>query len=280
MATSVANAPLSAPPPSRHRTGSAGGLQVVVVAHEAETRHEPYVCHGAQSDRLGGIDLDRPFRCAQEEGHHTVVAGNGVLHSAFVAIDPHLDPPALGVLMHKVGIGYDRKQKTGTMVISVNAVRFPFPTPEWITMKRIHHRSTTLAALGLVVLLVGAGCRDRVTNPNTTSADPPGRVDLPYNPDPPKGARMIATLTGDPAMDGGCVWLRQGTTDFGVLWPGGFAAEFNPVRLYDAEGELVAQEGDQVELTASFTADPAAYQPHRCAVGSVLWLAGQVGKGE
>jgi hypothetical protein len=141
---------------------------------------------------------------------------------------------------------------------------------------RYPHRA--IATLGLVVLLVASGCSDTTqpTQPSTGAATDSGRVDLPQNPDPPKDARMVATLVGDPELDGGCVWLRQGGVDLSVLWPPGYAAEFNPARVIDASGNVVAQEGDQVELTGSFAADPTAYEPHRCTVGSELWLAARV----
>jgi hypothetical protein len=83
-------------------------------------------------------------------------------------------------------------------------------------------------------------------------------------------------MMGDPELDGGCVWLRQGNIDLSVLWPEGFTAEFNPVRVYDGDNNLVAQEGEEVSLSGTFAADATAYQPHRCVVGSELWLAGQV----
>ena len=70
-----------------------------------------------------------------------------------------------------------------------------------------------------------------------------------------------------------------GTVEFAVLWPEGFSADFNPVRLYDGDGNLLAQEGETVELTGSFAAESTSYRPHRCSVGSELWLAGRVDRG-
>lgn len=131
------------------------------------------------------------------------------------------------------------------------------------------------------MLLAGTGCSETAA-PSTTLLEPAaaGPVDLPPNPDPPKDAKIIATLEGDPDLDGGCVWLRQGQIDLSVLWPPGFTAEFDPARIIAADGTVVAQEGDRVELTGTFAADAAAYRPHRCVVGSELWLAGGVTKSE
>jgi hypothetical protein len=136
-----------------------------------------------------------------------------------------------------------------------------------------------LAAIGLVAIMAGAGCSEAATPSTTSTPQAAGPVDLPYNPDPPKDAKIIANLVGDAGLDGGCVWLRQGTTDLSVLWPPGFTAEFDPARIIDPTGTVVAQEGDRVELTGSFAADPTAYQPHRCVIGTELWLAGTVRTG-
>ena len=138
-------------------------------------------------------------------------------------------------------------------------------------------RSTILL---LVMAVVFGACADTESASTTTivATAPTGPVDLPVNPDPPGGATIYATLQGDAGVEGGCVWLRQTTTDFGVLWPAGYTAEFDPIRLYDADGDLVGEEGDRLEVTGAFAVDPADYQPYRCAAGTELWLAGTVEK--
>ena len=65
-----------------------------------------------------------------------------------------------------------------------------------------------------------------------------------------------------------------------VAFTGVTAADFNPVRLFDGNDHLVAQEGEALELTGSFAADATTYRPHRCIVGSELWLAGRVGSSD
>lgn len=147
-------------------------------------------------------------------------------------------------------------------------------------MPAIQPRLRVPAILMVTLVVIGTGCAEASTEPNTAAPLAPGRVELPYNPDPPQEARIIANLAGDPQLDGGCVWLRQGTTDFSVLWPEGFTADFNPLRLYDGNDHLVAGEGEALELTGSFAVDAAAYRPHRCIVGSELWLAGRVGSSD
>lgn len=138
-------------------------------------------------------------------------------------------------------------------------------------------RFTTLL---LALSVVATACSEPSEAPTTTtgSTAATGPVELPANPDPPKSATIYATLQGDAALDGGCVWLRQTNTEFSVLWPTGFTAEFDPVRLYDEAGNLIAEEGDRLAVTGTFAPEPTDYQPYRCAVGTELWLAGTVGR--
>jgi hypothetical protein len=145
-----------------------------------------------------------------------------------------------------------------------------------------HHRTIRSIVLLLVLVVVVGACGEAKNAPTTTTAAaaPAGPVELPVNPDPPKSSTIYATLQGDAGMEGGCVWLRQTTTDFGVLWPAGYTAEFDPIRLYDADGTLVGEEGDRLVVTGAFAIDPADYQPYRCAAGTELWLAGTVEKND
>jgi hypothetical protein len=138
------------------------------------------------------------------------------------------------------------------------------------------------ATLVLTLLLVAGACSETSDTPTTTtgSTAAAGPVELPANPDPPKSATIYATLQGDATLDGGCVWLRQTNIDFSVLWPTGFTADFDPIRLYNEAGNLVAEEGDQVVATGAFAVDASEYQPHRCTVGAELWLAGSVEKND
>jgi hypothetical protein len=136
-----------------------------------------------------------------------------------------------------------------------------------------------LLVLALVVAACGASSEiSTTTTPTTTGGGTPavGPVELPANPDPPQSAIIYATLQGDRAFDGGCVWLEQTTTEFSVLWPPGFTAEFDPIRLFDETGTLIAEGGDRLVLTGGFAPEAADYQPYRCAVGTELWLAGTV----
>lgn len=135
-------------------------------------------------------------------------------------------------------------------------------------------------ALSMALALAVGACGEPSATPTTTSRSTAavGPVELPANPDPPKSATIFATLEGDATLDGGCVWLRQTNIEFSVLWPTGFTADFDPIRLYDEAGNLVAEEGDRLVVTGAFALDASAYQPYRCTVGTELWLAGSVEK--
>jgi hypothetical protein len=135
-----------------------------------------------------------------------------------------------------------------------------------------------MLVLVLALVVAACGASSETSTTTTTGGDEPtdGPVELPANPDPPKSATIYGTLQGDPALDGGCVWLQQTSTDFSVLWPPGFTAEFDPIRLFDDTGTLIAEEGDRLVLTGGFAPEAADYQPYRCAVGTELWLAGTV----
>jgi hypothetical protein len=143
--------------------------------------------------------------------------------------------------------------------------------------------TTRFAPFLLVLALVIGACgtsSETSTTLTTTAATAAGPVELPTNPDQPKGATIFATLQGDAELDGGCVWLQQTNVDFAVLWPAGFTADFDPIRLYDPAGNLVAEAGDQLVVTGGFASEPADYQPYRCAVGTELWLAGSIEKND
>ena len=60
------------------------------------------------------------------------------------------------------------------------------------------------------------------------------------------GAGMDAlgefTLRYDP--DGNCVYVDAGEQRMGLVWPFGYWAESDPLRVHDADGRIVAREGD------------------------------------
>lgn len=65
--------------------------------------------------------------------------------------------------------------------------------------------------------------------------------------------RKSGTLRGSPELHGGSVWLeRQDGTTLPVIWPNGFRARFNPLELLDADGRVIARDGDKIILTGTY----------------------------
>lgn len=122
---------------------------------------------------------------------------------------------------------------------------------------------------------------------------PPGGTPLP---EPHPSARLVAlpaheleylppglrqgTLAGDPALDGGCVWVETEEGPEAVRWPAGFRAGFvedgaGAVELVDASGRVVARGGDTVYFTGSRSGGPERLE--RCHVGGDhVWYLGSV----
>ncbi|MGH3441135.1 MAG: hypothetical protein ACRDUY_03645, partial [Nitriliruptorales bacterium] len=98
-------------------------------------------------------------------------------------------------------------------------------------------RAVPAALIAFSLLLAACGGDD------PTIADP-GEPDL------------VATLGGDPHLEGGCVWLDRvpgepapGEADrYTPTWPAGYTAEFDPIRLVGPDGEVVAEEGDTLRV--------------------------------
>lgn len=89
----------------------------------------------------------------------------------------------------------------------------------------------------------------------------------------PGGLRLI----GD--ADTGCVWFEgvDGPGRIWPIWPEGFTGSFNPIRVYDAEGNLFAEEGQRY---SSLGGSEAADRRDECrqtqdAVAS--WRVGEMG---
>ena len=128
------------------------------------------------------------------------------------------------------------------------------------------------AALLLVIALaaLGAGC----------SGESSKRIDVPTTRSPEgtgMGALFVGTFEGD--AESGCVWLLPEQQDrksydpvrVAVVWPAGFSARTNPLRLYDAEGQLVATEGDPLRLGGGFVPATGFEGLGRCQLGESVW---------
>jgi hypothetical protein len=100
-------------------------------------------------------------------------------------------------------------------------------------------------------------------------------VQLPTWPEKPVSGLCPAallggvTLRGDPTNQSRPVWVEsRGGGRLTVVWPYGFSARFSPgLELLDSEGEVVAREGDLLDLGGGVVAslDPA-YDFYACRV--------------
>ena len=147
-----------------------------------------------------------------------------------------------------------------------------------------------LAAAGLVLVLafaaasMGGGADPTETMPPTTTnpaspAQPSASrvVQLPtWSEAPASGACPEAllggvTLRGDPRSQSRPVWVEsRGGGQLTVVWPYGFSSRFSPgLELLDSDGEVVAREGDLLDLTGGAVAslDPA-FDFYACRVAA------------
>jgi hypothetical protein len=104
-----------------------------------------------------------------------------------------------------------------------------------------------------------------------TVATPPAEIALPTHEGATPHAGLGAhTLLGNRKL--GCVWIVQGTRRYAAVWPPGFRARFDPVRIYDAEHRLVWREGQVMELGGG-PGPQADRVPPRCRVGEfAVWV--------
>jgi hypothetical protein len=84
-------------------------------------------------------------------------------------------------------------------------------------------------------------------------------------------------LAGDPAT--GCVWFEGIGSEARVsaIWPSGFTVTFDPLRVYDAEGVLFAEEGQTyTTLGGSESTDPPDACRQDASVSVASWRVGEV----
>lgn len=70
---------------------------------------------------------------------------------------------------------------------------------------------------------------------------------------PQKLAAKRGILRGSSDIHGGFVWLETGDgSTLQVIWPYGFRARFSPLELLNADGEVIAREGDFIKLGGGY----------------------------
>jgi hypothetical protein len=140
----------------------------------------------------------------------------------------------------------------------------------------------SLAAHGLVTAVAAlalTGCGGGAGGDAGSAAERPG---LPTS-DSPEGVGMEAKLTGrlEGDTETGCVWIVPSEPipegeRIAVVWPRGFSAEWEPLRIYREGGELVAEEGDSIVTAGGFTTTSRDRLPEECRSGDEIWLVSSV----
>jgi hypothetical protein len=127
-------------------------------------------------------------------------------------------------------------------------------------------------ALLMMLMLALAGCDLGADQPPPAAEPSPSESEVvPSEPAPPDGVTVTGVLTGDAQLEGGCAWLDTDQGRIDPLWPSGYTETTNPVVLRGPDGEVVAEDGDEVTITG----DPAQDLATICQVGEV-WLVTDV----
>jgi hypothetical protein len=95
---------------------------------------------------------------------------------------------------------------------------------------------------------------------------------LSYSTDPrssPAGVLVDGQL--EVAPNPSCLAVKaRGYPPIGLAWPAGYTVTFEPLRVYDATGTVIASEGVDVSLSGSLVQAPNA----RCGTNSTLLVIG------
>jgi len=73
---------------------------------------------------------------------------------------------------------------------------------------------------------------------------------------------MVGVLNGGAGMDGQYyVWVESGGVRTHVRWPAGFGARLDPLEVVDRDGQVMAREGDVIQVAGGAgTADAAVVE--------------------
>lgn len=116
----------------------------------------------------------------------------------------------------------------------------------------------------------GDGAGDDTDRINRDRVRAEQRVAIPTQPPGRDGetsdGSTAGSLDGDAELDGGCLWIVEGDgTIITVRWPHRWSAAFDPPRLVDESGHVVAEAGETVVLAGGFSTELPALMD-RCIV--------------
>lgn len=97
-----------------------------------------------------------------------------------------------------------------------------------------------------------------------------------HGSDETPSALLFGEVVGD--TDLGCVWLSPSDSDelIAALWPSGYRAEFEPLRIFDESGAEVAREGQQLDIGGGASPVHVDRIPDQCRTGDEAWWVGSV----
>jgi hypothetical protein len=138
-------------------------------------------------------------------------------------------------------------------------------------------RAVALAVIALLgaALLAGCGEADTGDTMSASEPDPTEASPLPVEPEggigdgagpPSEGEQLVGTLGGNAELEGGCAWVEAGGTRYEVRYPSGYEVRFEPLQLLGPDGEVVAEEGDEVTVTGAVDAEMMSF----CQVGEIF----------
>ncbi len=127
----------------------------------------------------------------------------------------------------------------------------------------------TVLAIVLIAACGGAGEPTADGRSPTEDTSPTGDSSPTEDASPTSSteAPFTGTLGGNAQLEGGCAWLEtesEGRVE--PRWPDGYRVAFDPVRLLGPDGEVVAEEGEEIEVEGSIDRDLMTI----CQVGPVL----------
>lgn len=115
-------------------------------------------------------------------------------------------------------------------------------------------------------------------SPAAIGSTPADAVPLPVSGSSEAGpeALVAGVLRGDGTLGAqGCMWVEESGSEepISVLWPEGYQGRFDPIELLDGDGQIIAREGELIELAGG---DATAVETSDCRVSTRLWAAWQV----
>lgn len=129
-------------------------------------------------------------------------------------------------------------------------------------------RQATPAALLVVVMVVFAGCggQDPTMGGNQDGEATNEQADETPDKQADEATTVTGALAGDPDLEGGCAWLETGERKAEILWPAGYRVTFEPLQLRGPDGEVVAEDGEEVTVRGEFAEDRVSV----CQVGDLF----------